>query len=302
MATPTDDPKAGAGPTPPTEPDPNPSPDKNDVTVLKVYGKDTTIQAAVSGAESEKLVKLAQKGAASDQRFEESQALAQKAKEDTERAAEGIKLLEAVHSLQANPEDVDAFQRVATAFGYTPEATAELARQARSTSEPTGAKVPDPPKVLTETEKWARLPKEVQVELKKGFRTRMAEELEEGVATDAVLGENRGSESQMSAIVEMVKEEATRLMVVGDPDPAGRNRTLAYGPEVVRKAVEKVRQRIEDLGTLSGTDQLPAPGVGKAPSGGTARHPAQKPKRVPMTDPKYGEYFQERLQYEALKG
>ncbi len=299
-ATPT--PESAATPTeaatkPPTE---------GDTTVLKVYGKDVPILASVVGAEAERLVEFAQKGAAADQRWSEAQALTQKAQEDTEQAAEGLKVLAAIQALRENPEDVGAFESLASAMGYDREAMDAIAARAPKATDAPGKSTDPPPKpaLLTEQQKWDTLPKDAQAELKQAFRNRMTGDLKVALAKDPVIRENEGNESRMAAIAEMATEEATRLMVVGEPDPvSGRNRPLVYGPEVVRRAVEKARQRIESLGIQTeATAQLPSPGVGRAPTGGTARHPAQKPKRVPITDPGYPEYFQAHLQYEALKG
>lgn len=275
-------------------------------TTLTAYGKETKLQAAVSGDEAERLVELAQKGLAADQRWRESQEATAKAKEDTDRAAAGIAVLDAAARLQADPNDMEAFNMVADVFGYTEEAKAAIIAQA---AEGAGAgkgtsKTAQPPKPATEEDKWNALPKDVKAQLKQGFRDRRDADLKVAVAKDAVLGENNNSESRSAAILSMAVDEATRLMVVGVPDPVtGRNRTLAYGPEVVRKAVENVRQRIEFLGTHQEvSNQLPAPGAGRAPTGVNSRHAATKPKRVPMTDPNYGSYFQDLLQYHALQG
>lgn len=292
-------------PNTPTEATTKP-PTEGDTTTLKVYGKDVTIRASVAGEEAARLVEFAQKGAAADQRWAEAQTLTQKAKEDTEQAAEGLKILSAIQTLRDNPEDVAAFESLATAMGYDQAAMDAITARASETPSAPGKPADPPPKPTPQTEqqKWDSLPKDAQAELKQVFRDRMANDLKVALAKDPVIRENEGNESRMTAIAEMASEEATRLMVVGEPDPAtGRNRPLVYGPEVVRKAVEKARQRIESLGIQSeATAQLPSPGVGRAPAGGTARHPAQEPKRVPMTDPGYNEYFNERLQYEALKG
>ncbi len=280
-------------------------PTEGDTTTLKVYGADMPIRATVTGEEASRLVELAQKGAAADQRWGEAQTLSQKAKEDTERAAEGLKLVGAIDALRKDPEDVAAFELLATAMGYDRAAMDTITARAGAPGAPEKPpELPPKPKPLTEQQKWDSLPKDAQAELKQVFRSRMATDLKVALAKDPVIHENESNESRMTAITEMASEEATRLMVVGEPDPAtGRNRPLVYGPEVVRKAVEKARQRIESLGIQTeATAQLPSPGVGRAPAGGTARHPAQKPKRVPMTDAGYDQYFNELLQYEALKG
>ncbi len=302
------DPNTPIDPNTPTKDPESAPPTEGDTTTLKVYGKDTVIRASVAGDEAARFVELAQKGAASDQRWTEAQEVAAKGKEDVERAAEALQVLEAIQTLREHPEDAAAYEKLATAMGYDQEAMNEISERARGPAasgnpkEPTAA--PRPAKPPTEQQKWDLLPKDAQAELKQVFRNRMDGDLKVALAKDPVIRENEGNESRMAAITEMAAEEATRLMVVGEPDPAsGRNRPLAYGPEVVRRAVEKARQRIESLGIQAGTtDQLPSPGVGRAPAGGTARHPAQKPKRVPMTDPNYDRYFNERLQYEALRG
>ena len=293
---------------PPTGEAASVNPDEgSDSTVLTAYGKDTTLKASAVGEEAARLVELAQKGLASDQRWRESQAATAKAKEDTDRAAAGLEILDAAARLRENPEDMGAFETVASAFGYTKEAMAAIADAAMAGSTGTGkgaAKAPEVDRPLTEDQKWENLPKDVRKQLKQGFRDRRDTDLKVALAKDAVLGENGVSESRSAAFLEMAVDEATRLMVVGVPDPAtGRNRTLAYGPEVVRKAVDNVRQRIESLGIHEEvSNQLPTPGAGRAPSGGNSRHPATKPKRVPITDPEYGQYFQDLLQYEALRG
>lgn len=277
----------------------------SDSITLIAYGKDTKLQAQVTGAEGDRLVELAQKGLASDERWREAQELTQRAKEDTDRAAAGIKVLDAADRLRENSNDLDAFHLVADALGYSEEAKAAALAQGREGEPKPSGKAPNPNLLLTDDQKWNNLPKDVKAQLKQGFRDRQTADLKVALANDAVLGDNEVSESRSAAILEMATDEAARLMTVGVPDSAnGRNRALAYGPEVVRRAVETVRQRIESLGIHQDvSDQPPGgPGAGRAPTGGKPRHATSKPTRVPITHPDHAKYFQERLQWESLHG
>lgn len=285
-------------------------------TILKVYGKDVELKANVTGDERDRILELAQKGAAADQRMQENATEKQRLSEERTALQGDIALGDAVRRLrESDGTDADAFGVIADAFGLSDEQTAAFLdsndpgkapgsqKTANSGGAP-GSPTSSPQRPLT----FKELPKDAQDELKASFQERFSRDVRKFVASDKELGENvREGDKRSDAIVGMVEDAAKRLMLVGKPGPGGVTRQRPYGPDVLSEAVAEVRQLTQSLGIQGGDGQLPAgsrqAGAGRAPMGGPATHqPTQAPKRVPMTDPGYDQYVHEKLQYEALKG
>ena len=279
-------------------------------TLLKVYGKDVEIKAGITGDEAGRILELAQKGAASDQRMQENATERKQLEEDKAVFQGAVELREAMKKLQQVPGDPEALQVLGREMGWSAEEQASISEMVRTQNAPAAGKAApvgnSAPERASGPVKLSDLSPDLQKQLKGQMVEKFEDETKKALANHKGLHDNlqKGGDKRKESILEMLRDAVKHRMFIGTPGPAGQYRRQSYGPEVIQDALRDVETRVGNLGIPDGGEQLPAgqAGVGRLAPGTSTRHPTQPPKRVAMTDSKYPQYLQDRLQWEQLKG
>ena len=277
--------------------------EKNEEKSEEKKGSDETYTLQVSGSDKtftlEELKDAAQRVAGADAKFEE----AAQTKKDADRGMRIIGLMEELNKSTNPPQEkVEEFLRE---LGASPEQIKEqIASSTKSTTTKDGKKGDEKVELKMED-----LPEEARNILSDAQKSNLAEvrgnierDCKKGVDSDSVIGK----------IISGVPEGPERDKVMGvlytmmNDDVRGRILAReAYGPEMIRSSVQKLRARIETFGISSNAagagPVLPA-GLAAAVSTTPEIQEAEPIKRKPSTDPNWEDNFLARVQQRMLKG
>ena len=231
-----------------------------------MHGEDKELTA-------DELVKLAQKGASADTRYQE----AAKIKREAEKAVE---FLEGLKSLR-DGFDEGTFRRVAAELGMDKDAVEEMVVSATADQDPPPGKR-GKVKVADEGPRNVRFG-DLDSELKSVFvditKDRQEMALRMALEKDEVLGYTVKKRPETLAKLMAHAQKVFRRRIAETPPTADRTR-------LVEDTISEVRADLKELGTLY--NPTPPTGLGPAPRGDSPDfYPKKKPDRVKATEPGY---------------
>lgn len=256
---------------------------------IKVDGADKVVT-------KDELVQLAQKGVASDSRFQE----AARMKREAEKA------LTLQRGLKALNEgwDEDVFRSVAEGLDMAPDAIEATIRSMQQEQNPAPAAPvarPAPP-AGTIGANPAPQPRAINFdlldpELKEVILGVVSEnwdrDVQNSLAKDPVIGYNTKKPGQQEVLLRQAKGIVRRRIL--EDASAGRDRTRLLGD-----MISELRTLVQDFGTLA--QPTPPSGLGPAPSAGRSEvYPTQKPKRVDVTDSGYSDNIADTIGFKLAK-
>jgi len=258
---------------------------------LKVYGKNQTLT-------EDELVKVAQKGLAADQKWQETAEKLKAAEADSRIVGDLKKVLEG---------DASAYRRLAANFDIPGDQVEDVIRrmsgdaQGEDGDEEDWEEYDDDPRVpkrkqtVSETRKtgYKDFEPDVQRLLKRAERNRIDEIVKESLDSDEELTYNMKAldDGGRKTVLELVRREIKgRLAETGD-----------FGEgEMLKDILPFVKQVVNGLGAARRGPQL---GLGPSPSGAPATaYPTREPDRVSSQDPGYEQYVLDSLAYHLTKG